>query len=141
MNNSEFSKLINICNISLKQTKDEISENIKLYFDTHNDISIILNVLTCKTLKIILSRLRIINSPSLKKDAMISIIKTHFENNFETKLINGIIIYNTDNAYERINNILCIKTLKPKDNVVKEDYLLKTIEINQNNYIAMLLLL
>ena len=66
MNNSEFSKLINICNINLKQTKDEISENIKLYFDTHNDISIILNVLTCKTLKIILSRLRIINNPSLK---------------------------------------------------------------------------
>lgn len=126
MNNSEFSKLINICNINLKQTKDEISENIKLYFDTHNDISIILNVLTCKTLKIILSRLRIINSPSLKKDAMISIIKTHFENNFETKLINGIIIYNTDNAYERINNILCIKTLKPMDSVVREDYLIKT---------------
>ena len=45
MNNSELSKLIKICNIDPKQTKDEISQNIKLYFDTHNDISIILDVL------------------------------------------------------------------------------------------------
>ena len=126
MNNSELSKLIKICNIDPKQTKDEISQNIKLYFDTHNDISIILDVLLWKTLKIILPRLRIINSSSLKKDAMISAIKKHFEDNFETKLINGTIIYNTDNAFERINNILCIKTLKPMDSVVREDYLIKT---------------
>ena len=99
MNNSELSKLIKICNIDPKQTKDEISQNIKLYFDTHNDISIILDVLICKTLKIILPRLRIVNKSSLKKDAMISVIKTHFDENFETKLINGTIIYNTDNAF------------------------------------------
>lgn len=92
MNNSELSKLIKICNIDPKQTKDEISQNIKLYFDTHNDIGIILDVLLCKTLKIILPRLRIVNKSSLKKDAMISVIKTHFDENFETKLINGTII-------------------------------------------------
>lgn len=134
MNNSELSKLIKICNIDPKQTKDEISQNIKLYFDTHNDIGIILDVLLCKTLKIILPRLRIVNKSSLKKDAMISVIKTHFDENFETKLINGTIIYNTDNAFERINNILCIETLKPMNSVVQEDFLIKTEELRRLAY-------